>query len=276
MKRLLVSAAISLSLAAPVAAQDASTVLATVNGTDITLGHLIAMRAMLPAQYQELPDEVLYNGMLDQLIQQEVVADSLRGSEDARTKLTMENEDRAFLASVAIDAIAFDTIADADVQALYDANFADAGGDLEWNASHILVATEEEAQSLIDQLNDGADFVALAQEFSTGPSGPNGGALGWFGTGMMVPEFEAAVAGLEAGEISAPVQTQFGWHVVKLNESRISAPPALEDVRADLEEELRRQRVDAYLAELTEAAEITRPEVEIDMSLIRNIDLLTQ
>lgn len=276
MKRLLVSAAISLSLAAPVAAQDASTVLATVNGTDITLGHLIAMRAMLPAQYQELPDEVLYNGMLDQLIQQEVVADSLRGSEDARTKLTMENEDRAFLASVAIDAIAFDTIADADVQALYDANFADAGGDLEWNASHILVATEEEAQSLIDQLNDGADFVALAQEFSTGPSGPNGGALGWFGTGMMVPEFEAAVAGLEAGEISAPVQTQFGWHVVKLNESRISAPPALEGVRADLEEELRRQRVDAYLAELTEAAEIARPEVEIDMSLIRNIDLLTQ
>ena len=275
MKRLLVSAAISLSLAAPVAAQDASTVLATVNGTDITLGHLIAMRAMLPAQYQELPDEVLYNGMLDQLIQQEVVADSLRGSEDARTKLTMENEDRAFLASVAIDAIAFDTIADADVQALYDANFADAGGDLEWNASHILVATEEEAQSLIDQLNDGADFVALAQEFSTGPSGPNGGALGWFGTGMMVPEFETAVAGLEAGEISAPVQTQFGWHVVKLNESRISAPPALEDVRADLEEELRRQRVDAYLAELTEAAEIARPEVEIDMSLIRNIDLLT-
>ena len=276
MKRLLFSAAISLSLAAPVAAQDASTVLATVNGTDITLGHLIAMRAMLPAQYQELPDEVLYNGMLDQLIQQEVVADSLRGSEDARTKLTMENEDRAFLASVAIDAIAFDTITDADVQALYDANFADAGGDLEWNASHILVATEEEAQSLIDQLNDGADFVALAQEFSTGPSGPNGGALGWFGTGMMVPEFETAVAGLEAGEISAPVQTQFGWHVVKLNESRISAPPALEDVRADLEEELRRQRVDAYLAELTEAAEIARPEVEIDMSLIRNIDLLTQ
>jgi len=276
MKRLLVSAAISLSLAAPVAAQDASTVLATVNGTDITLGHLIAMRAMLPAQYQELPDEVLYNGMLDQLIQQEVVADSLRGSEDARTKLTMENEDRAFLASVAIDAIAFDTIADADVQALYDANFADTGGDQEWNASHILVATEEEAQSLIDQLNDGADFVALAQEFSTGPSGPNGGALGWFGTGMMVPEFETAVAGLEAGEISAPVQTQFGWHVVKLNESRISAPPALEDVRADLEEELRRQRVDAHLAELTEAAEIARPEVEIDMSLIRNIDLLTQ
>jgi peptidyl-prolyl cis-trans isomerase C len=276
MKRLLVSAAIFISLTAPVAAQDASTVLATVNGTDITLGHLIAMRAMLPAQYQELPDEVLYNGMLDQLIQQEVVADSLRGSEDARTKLTMENEDRAFLASVAIDAIAFDTIADADVQALYDANFADAGGDLEWNASHILVATEEEAQNLIDQLNDGADFVALAQEFSTGPSGPNGGALGWFGTGMMVPEFETAVAGLEAGEISAPVQTQFGWHVVKLNESRISAPPALEDVRADLEEELRRQRVDAYLAELTEAAEIARPEVEIDMSLIRNIDLLTQ
>ncbi len=276
MKRLLASVAISFSLAAPVAAQDANTVLATVNGTDITLGHLIAMRGMLPAQYQELPDQVLFDGMLDQLIQQEVVADTLRGAEDARTKLTMENEDRAFLASVAIDEIAFQPLDEADVQAAYDENFASTGGDIEWNASHILVETEAEAQSLIEQLNDGADFVALAQEFSTGPSGPNGGALGWFGTGMMVPEFENAVSGLELGAVSAPVQTQFGWHVIILNDQRISEPPALADVRADLEDQLRMAKVDAYLTELTDAAEISRPEIAVDPSLIRNMELLNQ
>lgn len=276
MKRLLASVALSFCLTAPVAAQDANTVLATVNGTDITLGHLIAMRTMLPAQYQELPDQVLFDGMLDQLIQQEVVADTLRGAEDAQTKLTMENEDRAFLASVAIDEIAFQPIDEADIQAAYDENFANTGGDIEWNASHILVETEAEAQSLIEQLNDGADFVALAQEFSTGPSGPNGGALGWFGTGMMVPEFENAVSGLEVGAVSAPVQTQFGWHVVILNDQRISEPPALADVRADLEEQLRMAKVDAYLTELTDAAEISRPEIAVDPSLIRNMELLNQ
>lgn len=276
MKRLLASVALSFCLTAPVAAQDANTVLATVNGTDITLGHLIAMRTMLPAQYQELPDQVLFDGMLDQLIQQEVVADTLRGAEDAQTKLTMENEDRAFLASVAIDQIAFQPIDEADIQAAYDENFANTGGDIEWNASHILVETEAEAQSLIEQLNDGADFVALAQEFSTGPSGPNGGALGWFGTGMMVPEFENAVSGLEVGAVSAPVQTQFGWHVVILNDQRISEPPALADVRADLEEQLRMAKVDAYLTELTDAAEISRPEIAVDPSLIRNMELLNQ
>lgn len=276
MKRLLASVAISFLLAAPVAAQDANTVLATVNGTDITLGHLIAMRGMLPAQYQELPDQVLFDGMLDQLIQQEVVADTLRGAEDARTKLTMENEDRAFLASVAIDEIAFQPLDEADIQAAYDENFASTGGDIEWNASHILVETEAEAQSLIEQLNDGADFVALAQEFSTGPSGPNGGALGWFGTGMMVPEFENAVSGLELGAVSAPVQTQFGWHVIILNDQRISEPPALADVRADLEDQLRMAKVDAYLTELTDAAEISRPEIAVDPSLIRNMELLNQ
>ncbi|MCV2876095.1 peptidylprolyl isomerase [Rhodobacteraceae bacterium XHP0102] len=276
MKRLLASVALSFCLTAPVAAQDANTVLATVNGTDITLGHLIAMRTMLPAQYQELPDQVLFDGMLDQLIQQEVVADTLRGAEDAQTKLTMENEDRAFLASVAIDEIAFQPIDEADIQAAYDENFANTGGDIEWNASHILVETEAEAQSLIEQLNDGADFVALAQEFSTGPSGPNGGALGWFGTGMMVPEFENAVSGLDVGAVSAPVQTQFGWHVVILNDQRISEPPALADVRADLEEQLRMAKVDAYLTELTDAAEISRPEIAVDPSLIRNMELLNQ
>jgi len=80
-------------------------------------------------------------------------------------------------------------------------------------------------------LADGADFATLAKERSTGPSGPRGGELGWFGTGQMVPEFEQAVIGLEDGAVSEPVQTQFGWHVVKRNDSRNKSAPSLDEVQ---------------------------------------------
>jgi peptidyl-prolyl cis-trans isomerase C len=93
---------------------------------------------------------------------------------------------------------------------------------------------------------------------------------------MMVPEFEEAVFELEAGEVSVPVQTQFGWHVILLNETREQAPPALEDVRAELIEGLRRARVDARIDELMGEAEIERVELDIDPAVIANTDLLNE
>ena len=92
--------------------------------------------------------------------------------------------------------------------------------ELEYNASHILIETETEAHQVREQLLDGANFAELAQHRSIGPSGPNGGQLGWFREGIMVPVFEAAVMQLQPGEISEPVHTQFGWHVVLLHEVR--------------------------------------------------------
>ena len=127
---------------------------------------------------------------------------------------------------------------------------------------------------MIEALAEGADFAELAQERSTGPSGPNGGQLGWFTAGMMVPDFEEAVFALEVGEVSAPVQTQFGWHVVVLNDMRDQEAPALEDVRAELEDGLRRARVDAAITELSAAADVVRPEITIDPAVIRDLDLL--
>ena len=91
---------------------------------------------------------------------------------------------------------------------------------------------------------------------------------------MRVPSFEEAVFELEVGEISAPVETQFGWHVVKLNETREQDAPALDQVRADLVEGLRVARVDAYIEDLSENAEIDRPELEIDPALIRDSALI--
>jgi peptidyl-prolyl cis-trans isomerase C len=277
MKKFLTGVALSAFVALPATAQDdvsAATVLATVNGTDITVGHVIAMTRMLPAQYQDLPDNVLLDGLLEQLVQQQVLAAEAEDDIGLREQLGLENERRAFLAATLLDAVGMAPVSEEDLQAEYDAQYGSAGSVTEYNASHILVETQEEAEALLAELADGADFAELAMERSTGPSGPNGGQLGWFTAGMMVPAFEEAVFALEVGEVSPPVETQFGWHVVVLNDSREQEPPGLEQVRAELEEGLRRARVDARLEELTQAAEIVRPEIQIDPSVIRDLDLI--
>ncbi len=280
MKMLFASVAMAATLAVPAFADghvSADTVLATVNGEEITLGHLIAMRQMLPAEYQQLPDEVLFDGMLEQLVQQQVLADAAEAEEVTRQmQLGLENERRAFLAAMYMDDVAMADLSEEELQAEYDAVYGATDPVVEFNAAHILLETEEEAQAMIDQLAEGADFAELAAEHSIGPSGPNGGALGWFTAGMMVPEFEEAVFALEPGEVSAPVQTQFGWHIVLLNETRDQAAPTLEEVGAELEEGLRRARVDARLEALTAEADIDRPELDIPAELIRNLDLIAE
>ncbi len=273
-KRFIAGAALAALMVTPALAQDGETVLATVNGNEITLGHVIVAVSQLPEQYQGLPDEVLLTGLLEQLVQQELVAAAAADNMTGYMETAIENENRALLAAIALDDIAMAEISDEDLQAEYDAQFGSVEAAMEFNASHILVETQEEAQALVDQLEEGADFAELAQEHSTGPSGPNGGQLGWFGAGMMVPAFEQAVFTLGVGEVSEPVETRFGWHVIILNDSREQALPTLDDVRADLTEMLRTARVDAYIEELREGGEVDQPELDIDPALIRNLDLL--
>lgn len=270
----LAGVALAALMITPAAAQDAGTVLATVNGNDITLGHVIVARSQLPDQYQALPDDVLLEGIMEQLVQQEIVATAVEEDMSQAMQIGLENERRAFLAAMALDAVGNADVAEEDVQAEYDALYGEAEPATEYNASHILVETEEEALALIEELEGGADFGELARQHSTGPSGPNGGQLGWFVPGMMVPSFEEAVMELEVGEVSAPVETRFGWHVVVLNETRPQGIPTLEEVRGDLTEGLRVARVDAYIESLAEVAEIDRPELELDPALIRNTDLI--
>jgi peptidyl-prolyl cis-trans isomerase C len=254
---------------------DIDTVLATVNGTDITLGHMIALRASLPAQYGQLPAEILFTGILDQLIQQTLLMQSFEGDISKRSELVLENERRAILATEAIENVMQGDLDDATVQAAYDERYASAAQDTEYKAAHILVETEETARDLIAQLDGGADFAALAREHSTGPSGPNGGDLGWFGPGVMVESFFNAVASLLPGEISEPVQTQFGWHVIKLNETRLTETPPLDEVRAEIEETLRQEKFDAHVETLSGNATITRNDASgIAPETINNLELL--
>ncbi|SDX82979.1 foldase protein PrsA [Citreimonas salinaria] len=274
----LATAVLAVSLAAPGFAQDeptADTVVATVNGQDVTLGQMIMIRASLPEEYQQLPPDVLWQGILDQIVQQEVLAQSDTATETRRVRTALENERRSLLASEVIGQIAEDAVSDEAVRAAYEERFAEAAQGTEYNASHILVETEEEAQAIAEEVRAGADFATVARENSTGPSGPNGGSLGWFGPGMMVEPFQNAVEALEPGEISDPVETQFGWHVIKLNETRAAEAPELEEVRAQIESELQQQAVQEFIDARVEEAEITRTAPgEINTSTLNDLELL--
>lgn len=268
--------ALGMTLLLPISAQaqDASTVLATVGGEEITLGHVIAVADSLPAQFQQLPDDQLYSGLLEQLVRQAAIAQSLGDSVPKSLQLSVESQRWALLANSVIEGAIDAAVTEEALQAAYNERFASVEPEKEYNASHILVATEEEALELIAELEGGADFAELAQARSTGPSGPNGGSLGWFGKGMMVPPFEAAVLALEPESISPPVETQFGWHVVRLNEVRDAGAPSLEEVRETLAGELSEAAAQEVVDSLVAAAEITRSEVEIDPALIRDTSLL--
>lgn len=253
---------------------DAGKVVATVNGTEITLGQMIMARTTLPEQYLALPDDVLFNGILDQLIQQSVLAQTAGEELPVRVRISLENERRALLAASVVDDILQNAVTEEALQEAYNEAFANAEPAREWNASHILVETEEEAVGLIERLEAGEEFADLAKEASSDSSAASGGELGWFASGMMVPDFEAAVVSLEVGAVSAPVQTQFGWHVVKMNETRLRDVPSLEEVADELRPQIERAAVQARLDELTAAAAVERSADDVDPALIKNLDLL--
>ena len=211
---------------------------------------------------------------MDQLINQEELAGSARENVSRALRLTLELQEKALIAQSVIADASQAEVTEDDLRALYDVEFAATVPAPEFNASHILVDSEETAASLVTQIEDGADFAELSKTHSTCPSGPRGGALGWFGLGQMVPEFEQAVLGLEVGAVYAPVQTQFGWHVVTLNERREQSAPAFEYVRAELEGQLREQRGQEKAASVVAAADVVRAEIELDQALIRNSDLI--
>ena len=255
-------------------AAEAATVVATVNGVDITLGQMIITRSQLPQEYQSLPPDELFSGILDQLIQQQTLAGTL-DTDPSRVTIAVENQRRTLLAGEVINSIVEGSVTDEAVQAVYDATYANAVPVTEFNASHILVATEEEAVAVKARIDGGEDFAVVATETSSDSSAANGGNLGWFGPGMMVETFEAAVVALEPGAVSVPIETQFGWHVIKLNETRMQAAPPIDEVRPDLVAQVQQEAIQARLDELTTTATITRPEEgAFDPAILSNLDLL--
>ena len=171
--------------------------------------------------------------------------------EQPRLKAQLELQTRAMLAqAVATDFLSNNRATDEELQALY-AQQVEGSSPMEFKARHILVETQGEAVDIIAQLEDGADFVELAKEKSTGPSGPSGGDLGWFPPDRMVTAFSEAVQSLEDGAYTKePVQTQFGWHVILREDSRESVPPPFESVRDSLKQQVEGRKLQAYIDSL--------------------------
>lgn len=274
---ILAASFLALALAGPAPAADptADTVVATVNGTDITLGNLIAARMALPAQYQSLPDDVLLKGLLDQVIQQVALSQTAEKTKVKGDDLAMQNENRGYLASVLLSSVADKAVTDETLKKAYDEKYAKAAPSTEYQAAHILVKSEDEAKAIKADLDKGGDFAAIAKEKSTDKgSAANGGDLGWFGTGMMVKPFEEAVVKLKKGEVSGPIQTDFGWHIIKLNDTRVAAAPKFDDVKEELAGDLRQKAVEAEIKSIEDASKIERKIDGIDPTILKNTALI--
>lgn len=266
-------AALALS-AAPAFAQDATTVVATVNGEAITLGQMVAMKDSLDEQAKAgLDDAGLWNLMLDQMVRQAAVAQEGAKAVTPRDTAVMELERRGYLSTAALQRVAETEPTEDELKAAYDKAFGTSvTPKTEYNAAHILVATEDEAKAIVTQLEGGADFGTIAEEKSSDNSSANKGDLGWFTPDQMVEPFANAVVALEKGKVSAPVQSQFGWHVIKLIDERTQAAPAFDEVRDELTTQVRRDRVAAEIERIAAAAKVEKTE-GLDPALLGSTDI---
>lgn len=233
----------------------------TVNGEDIYLDEVMQLTEQLPEEYRRQPIENYYPNLVAEVANTKLAATAARNNDLHNNELI---QDAIRISTERILAEAFfatemrELVTQDDIAAAYERFVADQDSREEISARHILVEEEQAAIDLIAKLNDGADFAALAQEFSTGPSGPKGGDLGYFGRGQMVPNFEAAAFALAIGtHTSAPVQTQFGYHVIKLEDKRIAPAPTLEQMSQQIGTNLSQQALARLIEDLRKDATIT-------------------
>jgi peptidyl-prolyl cis-trans isomerase C len=249
-------------IAQPVFAQ--SKVVATVNGEAITEADIALAGEDLATQYPNLPAERQKEVALDFLIEvkvaaQKAKAEKLDESDDFKRKLAYARE-RILMVRVLTREGEKASNAEA-VKKYYDEQVAQLKPVEEARARHILVEQEEEAKKVQARLKAGEDFAKIAQEASKDPgSGQNGGDLGFFTKDRMVPEFAEAAFALKPGEISAPVKSQFGWHVIKLEEKRNRPVPTLDQVKDRLTQALAQKAQGDYLTKLREGAKIERKD----------------
>ncbi len=242
-------------------AQDAAAdpVVAKVGASEIHESELKLAIAGLDPQLANLPDDQKRVAALSSIIDVKLLAadadkEGLQDSADFKQRLAFLTDrelHNAYFKKHVVDAVTPE-----EVKARYDKEIAAVTPEDEVHARHILVKTEEEAKAVIKELDAGKDFVEIAKEKSTDPNKSEGGDLGYFAKGRMVPEFENAAFALEKGAYSKePVKTQFGFHVIKVEDKRKQQPPALEQVEPQVRQLVMR---DKYL-ELLEKAKAAAP-----------------
>jgi peptidyl-prolyl cis-trans isomerase C len=258
----------------PDAGAAADPVVARVNGTEIRLSDLQDAMGSLPAEYRSMPPQTLYPALINQLVDLEAVVAMARKQgldKDPTVQRQMARAQEEALQSALFHRDIGPLITDEAVRARYDRDIAGKPGEAEVHASHILVANEADAVAIIAELKKGGDFAAIAKARSSDPGAAQGGDLGWFKKGDMLPEFADAAFALQPGQTTdKPVHTQYGWHVIRVEDRRTTTPPTFEQAR----DELRNQMIQEGLQKLVASA-VTQVKVEkynIDGSTPRPTD----
>ena len=253
-----------LVIAAPVpnAFSQERILVAKLNGEDIYLDEVLRLVEKLPDEIRQQPLETYFDRLIDDIVDSRLAAAA--GNEagltnDERVIEQMSIAAQRVLAEAWINSELRKSITDEAVQQAYDIFVADEQSRHEVRARHVLVKEKAEAEAVIAELQGGADFAELAKKRSNGPSGPNGGDLGYFPRGAMVPAFENAAFALAAGSFTqTPVQTQFGWHIILVEEKRIAEAPTIEELAPQLRQNLISQNLGRLLDSLRTNARIER------------------
>ena len=239
-----------------------SAVVATVNGEEITRDDVVTAIIALGAEYQDVPMEYIWEPILEQIINRKLIAEAARESDLDSSEAYLQEMaliEEEVLQQMYMQTRVDEELTDEAVQAAYEnwlVEYQATGLGDEVRARHILVASKEEAEAVAARAADGEDFAELAKELSTGPSGVEGGDLGWFRYGDMVQEFADGAYALQPGEISGPVESPFGWHVIKMEERSGLDAPTLQDIEVELRDTLARDAILAEIDSLRADAEI--------------------
>lgn len=262
--KIIASGLVGLSLMATGLYADEAKVVATVNGTEITKETLDSVADMVRRSTQgDTTDNkaILDDLIITELARQEAQKSGLAEREDIKNKVK-DFTDKLILNAWTQEKASSFKPSDEELKKAYE-ELTSGDNKFEYKARHILMKNKEEATAVIKELEGGVDFADLAKKKSTGPSAPTGGDLGWFKSDAMVKPFSAAVSKMEPGTISKePVQTQFGWHVIKLEERREVKQPEFDSLKPQLERQYQQKKMLEYMDELRSKAEVkvTLPE----------------
>ena len=245
----------------PARAEDANPVLAKVNGAEIRQSDVTLAEEELGPSLAQMDPATKKDNVLSFLIDMKIVSKAaedkkIENSEDFKKRLAFTRNRLLMDSLLASEGKAATT--DEAMKKVYEDAAKQISGEQEVHARHILVETEDEAKAVEDELKKGADFAELAKKKSKDPGASDGGDLGFFTKDQMVPEFSAVAFALEPGKISDPVKSQFGWHVIKVEEKRSRKAPEFDQVKSQIETYVTRKAQADYVAKLREAAKVER------------------
>ena len=237
-----------------------NTIVARVDGTELHLSDVEAAQQNLPPQAQKLPLDQIYPILLDRLVDGALITEAGRKEhldQDPDLQRRLKRYEDRLVQEAYLNRAIKDAETEDRLEARYQIFVKEKAGHDEVHALHILVKTEAEAKSVIAELDKGADFTTLAKKYSIDPGAGSGGDLGYFGHDDMVKEFADAAFALPAGQYTkTPVKTEFGWHVIKVEDHRVSTPPSFDEARQEVSQLVAHDVVDAKLKELRGSAKI--------------------